>query len=256
MTRKQTKHGAVQRRSFLIRKTAVFSFYMMWLALFVAACAPVRLNKIDTFYTPLPKSSKHLDVPKYGTEHRLSGYPYVYWHFNKQKQQQLGLQSPETSPDSLLFRMWVTNPVGRAGQPHLLLELRKDSISWHGTLVLMRVDFQSKTLKETITRSKTTDLKPLATSWEKLADSLKFYQVDILPTDDQIPEYYDKYTGYGNNNMTFSFEYATKESYRFYQYNDIYRVPDKFWQPQNVINILNLLEREFKWDAQAREYFR
>lgn len=256
MTRKQTKLVAIHSHYALICKTAVISFHMMLVVLFVGACSPVRLNKIDTFYTPLPESSKQLDIPKYGNDHRLSGYPYVYWHFCKQKQQQLKLQSPETSSDSLLFRMWITNPVGRAGQPHLLLELRKDSISWHGTLVLMRVDFQSKTLKETITRSKTTDLKPLSTSWEKLADSLKFYQADILPTDDQIPGYYDNYSGYGNNNMTFSFEYATKESYRFYQYNDIYRVPDKFWQPQNVINILNLLEREFQWDAQARDYFR
>lgn len=255
MTRKQTKEGAVPGQNNLKHNTAVILVNMMWVALLVTACVPVRLDKIDTFYTPLPESSRQLDIPKYGNDHRLSGYPYVYWHFCKQKQQQLGLVSPETSTDSLVFRLWITNPSGRVGQPHALVELRKDSIAWHGTLVLMRVDFRTKNLTETITRSKTIDLEPLVTNWKTVADSLMFFKIDILPTDDQIPDYYTNQSGYGNSNTTFSFEYATASIYRFYQYNNIYRVHDKFWQPQHVISILGLLEREFQWDAQARSYF-
>jgi hypothetical protein len=256
MTRKQTKEGAVHGQSNLTRKTAIVLVKMMWVALLVTACVPVRLDKIDTFYTPLPESSRQLDIPKYGNDHRLSGYPYVYWHFSKQKQQQLGLVSPETSTDSLVFRLWITNPSGRVGQPHALVELRKDSLAWHGTLVLMRVDFRTKNLTETITRSNTINLEPLVTNWKTVADSLMFFKIDSLPTDDLIPDYYANHPGYVSNSVTFSFEYATKEIYRFYQYNDIYRVPETFWQPNNVIGILDLLEREFQWDAQARSYFK
>lgn len=229
---------------------------VIWVALLLSACVPVRLSKLDTFYTHIPESAKKLDIPMNGNEHGLSGYPYVYWHFCKQKQQQLGLVSPETSGDSLIFRMWITNPSGNVGQPHGLIELRKDSAAWHGTLILMRVDFRAKNLSETITRSNTIDLEPLLTNWESVADSLMFFKIDSLPTDDLIPGYYANHPGYVSNSFTFSFEYATKDIYRFYQYNDIYRVPETFWQPNNVIGILNLLEREFQWDTQARSYFK
>jgi hypothetical protein len=80
-------------------------------------------------------------------------------------------------------------------------------------------------------------------------------KISELPTDDLIPGYYSNNSGYGSNSPTFSFEYSTKDLYRFYQYNDLYRVADKFWQPKNVIDILSILEAEFQWDTQARKYF-
>lgn len=119
----------------------------------------------------------------------------------------------------------------------------------------MHVDFKLKDLSETITDSKFIDLKPIKTSWKMVVDSLVKLKVAVLPTDDLIPEYYSNNTGYADNSPTYSFEYATNDIYRFYQYNDIYRALDEFWQPQNVIGILDLLEDEFQWDTLAREYF-
>ncbi|MCP4177019.1 MAG: hypothetical protein GY756_04560, partial [bacterium] len=87
-------------------------------------------------------------------------------------------------------------------------------------------------------------------------DSLVKFKFDVLPTDDHIPDYYNVNSGYNNNGTTFSFEYSSKEKYRFYQYNNIYRAPDKFWQAGNVIKILDLLEQEFNWDSKGREYFK
>lgn len=225
------------------------------ITILVTRCAPMNLSKLETYYTPIPESTKKLDIPKYGNGHQFNGYPYTYWNFCKQKQKQLGLESPETSKDSLLFRMWITNPIGKKGQPHGLVELKKDSTGWSGKLILMHVDFKIGNLSETITDSKVIDLKPLKTSWAVIVDSLDRLKISELPTDDLIPGYYSENLGYGNNSPTFSFEYATKDLYRFYQYNDIYRVADKFWQPKNVIKILDLLENEFQWDTQARKYF-
>lgn len=224
-------------------------------AVLITGCLPMKLSNLNTYYTPIPESSKKLDIPKYGDEHQFKNYPYTYWNFCKQKQKQLGLEGPETAKDSLIFRMWITNPVGKRGQPHGLVEIKFDSTGWKGKLILMRVDFNLGNLSETITDSKVIDLNPLRTDWTTVADSLTILKISELPTDDVIPGYYLENSGYGNNSPTFSFEYATKDIYRFYQYNDIYRVADKFWQPKHVIAILDLLENEFKWDTEARKYF-
>jgi hypothetical protein len=226
-----------------------------FIAALMTSCAPMNLSKLGTYYTPIPESSKKLDIPKYGNEHQFQGYPYTYWNFCKQKQKQLGLDSPETSKDSLIFRMWITNPVGKKGQPHGLVEIKYDSTGWSGKLVLMHVDFKLGNLSETITDSKVIDLKPLKTDWTTVVDSMIKLKISELPTDDLIPGYYSNNSGYGSNSPTFSFEYSTKDLYRFYQYNDLYRVADKFWQPKNVIDILSILEAEFQWDTQARKYF-
>jgi hypothetical protein len=228
---------------------------IVMISIFTSACVSMKLKKLDTYYTPIPETTKTLDIPKYGEDHQFSGYPYTYWNFCKQKQKQLGLVSPETSKDSFIFRMWITNPVGRTGQPHGLVEIKKDSIGWNGKLILMHVDFKMSNLSETVTDSKVIGLKPLKTDWESVVDSLIKLKIAELPTDDLIPDYYSVNNGYGSNSPTFSFEYATQDIYRFYQYNNVYRVADKFLQPKNVIDILGLLEEEFNWDTEARKYF-
>lgn len=198
----------------------------------------------------IPVSSKSLEIPKYP-----KGDVYSYWTFTKQKQAQLGLSSPEISEDSLLIRIWITNPSGRKRQPHGLIEIRNDSTGWKGNLVLMRVNFISSKRQEKITESKRIELEPKS-SWSSIIDSLHFFKKDALPTDDQINGYYDKNSFYNNNAPTYSFEYATKKQYRFYQYSNIYRAVDKFSQPKNVDAILSLLDREFNWDAKGMEYFK
>ena len=73
------------------------------------------LNKI----TPIPVSQKIIDIPTYP-----SGEPFVFWHFCKQKESQLGLSSAENSSDSLLVRVWVTVPTQKKNQQHVVIELR------------------------------------------------------------------------------------------------------------------------------------
>ncbi|MCP4178034.1 MAG: hypothetical protein GY756_09725, partial [bacterium] len=98
----------------------------------------INLSKLDTYYAPIPESSKNLDIPKNGPEHKFNGYPFIYWNFCKQKQKQLNLTCPETSNDSLIYRVWITNPVGKIGQPHGLIEIKCDSSNnWKGSLILM-----------------------------------------------------------------------------------------------------------------------
>ena len=230
---------------------------LLW-GLLMTGCIPMtNMTSIKSNYPQIPESTKTIDIPKYDdAKHGLNGLPYVYWNFCKQKQKQLRLGSPETSSDSLIYRMWITNPAGRKNQPHGLIEIKNDSAKWSGKLILMNVNFSPNNLTESITQSKIIDLTPLETNWESVVDSLYKYKIDILPTDEKIPDYYTEATRYSNNEPTFSFEYATKNTYRFYQYGNIYRIPDKFWQVDNILKILDMLEREFKWDSLGREYFK
>jgi hypothetical protein len=222
----------------------------IFLFIFLAGCYPFMRTDVTKYITPVPTTTKTLDIPKYPSEH-----PYTYWHFSKQKEAQLKLSSPERNADSVLYRVWITNPAGPQNQPHGLIEIKLDSSNWTGQLILMRVDIDARELKETITSSKTWTLTP-KTSWTYLVDSLFKLQIEVLPTDEKIPNYYTEETRYNNNATTFSFEYATRTNYRFYQYSNIYRAPSKFWQPKYVISILDLLESEIKWDSIAKKHFK
>lgn len=241
--------------NFRVIKLSVKWLIILMISASVTGCISMKLKKLDTYFVPIPESSKALDIPKYDSTAQFKDYPFIYWNFCKQKQNQLGLNYPETSNDSLIYRVWITNPVGRTGQPHGLIELKYDSTGWKGSLTLMRVNFKAGKILETITNHKVIELKPLKTNWTTIIDSLYKLKFDVLPTDEKIPNYYTESNSYTNNETTFSFEYATKTEYRFYQYSNIYRDPENYWQPGNVITILDLFEEEFNWDTLAREYF-
>ncbi len=224
--------------------------YILFFTFCIAGCTPLLKNDRGKYITSIPQTPKTLDIPKYA-----NGYPFTYWHFCKQKEKQLGLESPERTIDSLRYRVWITNPIGTKNQSHGLIEIKYDSSKWTGRLILMRVDLDARHLSETINKFDTWNLTP-KTSWNSIIDSLIKLKIDSLPTDEKIQNYYTEDTRYNNNEATYSFEYSTRSNYRFYQYNNIYRVPDKFWQAKNVVLVGNLLEREFKWDSIARKYFK
>jgi hypothetical protein len=219
--------------------------FFIAISVFISGCV-----SLDTGLTPIPVSSKSIDIPHYD-----NGKPYAYWHFAKHKEPQLKLSSPETSTDSLLLRIWITNPVGYKGQPHALIEIKNDYKEWTGRMILMHVDFNRWNFTEKVTKTKIIELVPKS-DWESVVDSLYALKIDKLPTDEKIPNYYTESNRYADNSTTFSFEYSTPTEYRFYQYGNIYRAPERFWQPKNVIAIFDLLEDEIGWDSKAREYFK
>ncbi len=212
----------------------------------LTGCASSRMNTKSQLrsYTPIPVTTKRLDIPKYEAEHPFNGYPYAYWHFCKQKEKQLGLENPEVSNSSLIFRIWITDPVGTKGQPHVLLEIKNDSNVWRACLYAMLVDFNLNKLSEKIVKFEKIEIAPLYDDWDYLFDRLYELKFDVLPTDNAIPNYYADSLGYDNNLPAFSFEYATKYKYRFYQYKDIKRKADDFWQAENVLEIFDLLNDE------------
>ncbi|MCL2098526.1 MAG: hypothetical protein FWH23_07205 [Bacteroidales bacterium] len=219
--------------------------------LLVTGCASMKMNQLSQLssnYSSIPETVKELDIPTYEEKQQFNGYPFLYWHFSKQKEKQLGLESAELANDSLIFRVWITNPIGKRGQPHGLIELKYDSSKWVANLYAMYVDFNTNNLSETIVKFEKMEITPKRNDWDFIVDSLYQLKFDILPTDESIPNYYKDNSGYSNNLPTFSFEYATKKQYRFYQYNYPARKSNEFWQAKNVLKILDLLDDEFTWD--------
>lgn len=169
----------------------------------VAGCVSKRINTSISNYSPIPETAKQLDIPIYDAKHQFGGYPFVYWHFSKQKEKQLNLENAELSTDSLIFRVWITNPVGKRGQPHGLIEIKHNSFKWDVNLYAMYVDFNENNLSETIVAFEKIETAPKKNNWNFIIDSLYQLKFNILPTDEVIPNYYKNNSGYNNNLPTF-----------------------------------------------------
>jgi hypothetical protein len=211
------------------------------------AVAQRKIDKVLEKITPVPESKKTLDIPRYA-----SGHPFIFWHYCKQKQAQLGLSSPETSNDSLLLRVWATQPTSKKNQRHDFAEIRYLDGRWEARVINMRVDLNSMT-DEKITKFVITEVSPVA-GWKHLVDSLYYYHVNSLPTDERLPDYEKVTSGYANSATTFSFEYATPRTYRFYQYNDPWKLAEHYDQAVDAANILHMLDREFGIDSLSTEF--
>ena len=227
----------------LLKHLIVFASIFLFIS-----CASMKTSQWHSNYTPIPETTKWLDIPKYEVKHKFNGYPFVYWHFSKQKEKQLNIESAELSSDSLIFRIWITNPVGFRGQPHGLIEIKHDSSKWSANLYAMHVDFNVSNISETIANFEKMEVTPKKNDWNYIIDSLYQLKFDILPTDEAIPNYYEDNLGYSNSLPTYSFEYATKRQYRFYQYYYPGQKSNEFWQAENVLKILDLLNNEFAWN--------
>ncbi|MDR2146341.1 MAG: hypothetical protein LBE91_07780 [Tannerella sp.] len=222
-------------------------YFILFAAILLATgCVSKRISTLTARYSPIPQTAKELDIPKYDAKHALKGYPYVYWHFCKQKEKQLGLESAELSGDSLIFRVWITNPAGEKDQPHGLIEIKHDAEGWIANLYALSVDFDANNLTETVTQFEQMEIVP-RDDWDFIMENLFQLKFDSLPTDESIPGYYENDSGYDNNLPTYSFEYATKTQYRFYQYNNAEEKSEKFRQAKNVLKILELLDGELYW---------
>lgn len=220
---------------------------MLIIMLFCTIGNVLAQKKILEKITSIPLSDKSLDIPKYE-----NGYPFIYWHYCKQKQTQLNLIDPEVSTDSLILRVWGTLPASKKNQRHDLIEIRYVSNKWTAQVINMSVDLKQKT-EEKITDFAITEVTP-ATNWNNVVDSLFYFKVNSLPTDERLPNYNSLSSNYDNRAPTFCFEYATPKIYRFYQYNNIGTLAEHYPEAQNIMRMLILLDREFDIDNLATKF--
>ncbi len=180
-------------------------------------------NTLYPFYIPskapiIPNNKINKDIPRYP-----NGKLFTYYILDKQKEKQLGLSVPENGYDSLLIRMWFTYPEGYH-QFAELLELRIDSNKLiTAKYTMLKIFFNPSRRYEVINCHFDTIMSPKC-GWATFMDTLIKLEITKLPTIEKIPKYIeingkDNYD-YGNNLLTVSVEVATKNEYRFFQYNN------------------------------------
>ncbi len=226
-----------------------FLTLLMFVVLFSSCSHFFNRKKLLKKIIPVPESNKELDIPKYE-----NGKPFVYWHFTKQKESQLDLNSPETSTDSLIFRVWFIEPSRKRNQSHILFEMKYEKDKWTAQVINMSVDLHMSRIEEKITNYSVTEIQPI-TKLNNVIDSLYILKIDSLPTDQLLPNYASKTSNYANKAPTVCFEYATPDFYRFYQYNNVWQMENDYWQAKNVTSFIKLIDREFSIDSLAYDFY-
>ncbi|MEZ5043302.1 MAG: hypothetical protein R2828_25625 [Saprospiraceae bacterium] len=160
----------------------------------------------------------------------------LFYKLIKQKREQLKLRDLEEGFDSLQIRIWID---------YSLIDFRElytfeyQNNKWTGVYYFMRADWNSNDLTETITETERKIINPKS-GWTDFSNKLLELEITALPNMRDIEGLVDGWT----DGTTYNVEIGTKSNYRFYSYH----LPDKFtefWQAQNMVEILKLIEEEF-----------
>jgi hypothetical protein len=125
--------------------------------------------------------------------------------------------------------MWFTYPEG-IYQFAELVELRVDSSKKiTANYTMMKIFFNPSRRYEVINWHKDTLMSPKC-GWPAFMDTLSILQITKLPTIEVIPKYIERNPkddpDYDNTLLTVSVEVATKNKYRFFQYNNFRKYKD------------------------------
>ena len=176
---------------------------------------PVRIPTGDP---KIPANDIAKDIPRYDENNKV----YLYYKLAKQKQRQLKLTVPENGYDSLLLRLWFVYPqdLFQFGE---MVEIK---YSADGTAkanyTKMRIFFNPTRDYENVNSHRDSLITIPKGGWQNFSDTLRHLKIVDLPTIEHIPFYRSQVTGlgYDNNYMTVACEIATKDKYRFIQYNN------------------------------------
>lgn len=164
----------------------------------------------------------------------LQGQEALFYEELKREAFALQLDSLETGYDSLQYRIWLGHSLAKVR--HVVI-LKLKNKKWAGQLVSF-----SKESPYTDAGKNVRNIHPLS-GWDTLVDNLNKLKIASLPHESEV-------TGYrgegGADGIAYYFEIATLKNYRVYSYSN----PGEnagFWQAGNVLQIANLLEKEFEF---------
>lgn len=175
--------------------------------------------------------------------------PDLFYSLTGQKAKQLHLDDLETGFDSIQIRVWLCPALRTYRQ---LYTIQKDQNGWSGWRYDMEVDWDARKLTDTVKKHTKEKLKP-KTDWNAVAQKLIDRKITTLPDMDDIagiwfkinPETGDTMINMVMDGITYCFEVATSDSYRFYSYGNPKHYQGDFWQARNVIEIIDILKTEF-----------
>jgi hypothetical protein len=150
-------------------------------------------------------------------------------------QRYLGLESTEKGFDSVQIRIWYDC----INTPHFLVGLKNTNGKWKAELCRIIYPPTWQRSGDSIS-GKIIQGSPKS-GWPKFISQLFNLKILTLPNDYEIPNFkYDAVT----DGCGAEVEIATKNTYRFYAYNnpELY----KYWQTKNILLILKLINEEFE----------
>jgi hypothetical protein len=200
-------------------------------------CATV-LNTLEVpapFFTGIehrdvPETSKVVDVPRYGRRARgdAAGKPFAYYTWAKQREDQLGIASPETSESGRLLRVWGTFSYHPRRQRGFLVEFVHDGSEWNGRFYDYLIRFNQWGNSEVIKESRSFWLVP-PDGWNTFDKILKETRVIGLPTDERVPGLREWVRRNRiSTAATYSVEYSSPTMYRFFIFQNPQKTQQRF----------------------------
>lgn len=170
-----------------------------------------------------------------------------HWYLGvRNLRRELNLKNLELGADSVEIRIYED---GALWQPDRLIVIKNESGVWNSTLITYWTRTASQTERqfdstvfwnqyynEIVDSSETKNLNPDC-SWNNLIDSLKLYKIFNLSSQEEIKGFKDNV----NDGISYHFEIATKNQYKFYTYHcpDVYNDDDN----KKVTKILKLISK-------------
>ncbi len=164
---------------------------------------------------------------------------YAYTSISKAASQ-LNLDSLELGFDSMQIRIWFSFAKHDSSQ---IFIIKNRNNKWSAESIILKYLWDD-TLLQTSLSDTITKVSYHNVNWTRFLNELFQLKITSLPDMDKINGYKD--IG-GIDGSGCCVEIATKSSYRFYGYWFPGRFKDQYWQADNMIKIIELLEREFSF---------
>jgi hypothetical protein len=148
----------------------------------------------------------------------------------------LNLVSLEPGYDSLQLRIWCN--YGLLKKSHMVL-ISNQNGKWQGKLFTLRIDIRSDTLYYLEDR-KEKNIEITASQWMELIKKMNILKIPSLKSSEYLPKYRS-----GVDTDYYMVEVATKNKYRFYDYEDPMGESKNFKEAENLEKFLTILEKEF-----------
>jgi hypothetical protein len=160
------------------------------------------------------------------------------FHNVRQLSKQLKLEPVEEGFDSLQIRVWFDYSLAK--KKHLIIIERQNN-KWNGRLYEMNVGYVDTLNYNIIKQYNEKDIEPVS-GWQKFISDL--YQLKIQQLSDTGKS--------GTDGTTYCVEILTPDTYTYYNFWEPEYTKDNNWQSANMVNIIALLEREFKFNSLKR----
>jgi len=137
--------------------------------------------------------------------------------------------------DSLQIRIWFDYSLGK--KKHLII-IERQNKEWNGRLYEMSVGYVDTLNYNIIEHYDKKNIEPIS-GWQKFISNL--YQLKIRELSDTSQT--------GTDGTTYCVEILTLDTYTYYNFWEPEHTKDTKWQSENMVNIIALLEPEFKFNS-------